>query len=420
MTENIEALCARFVPLGIDQERILTKFNRFTEEFSIPADEAIRTLAIDFSKELGIVSDSGERNTDATNFIKIGELNTNTLEADIIGTLQTIEIPSSEKLSYSGVISDETGSIRFVVSSSLNNKNKDIPYQLIPGKTYEFLGVSVSEYNGMVSIFCSGYSLIRESKTAIPSPEFNPRPIYELMPGVSDLRARVIRSSPVNHEKIQCAGTLADETGICRFIAWKSPDNASLTLEQDKTYDIRFATISTREGQRQADISGSIIKPSDKAILKPADDKVKISGFITRMKSNTGRGTEPVYRCPECRKIVKIQREGYACEKHGIINPVKEFRTKCRLDNGSEAWSAILNQSAILQALGWTRDQIFEFRDSHPLGDGIIDYEIYDRLFGRKVTLIGSLFSDDRIIADGLELAHPESQVTVSGQEQIS
>ena len=115
---------------------------------------------------------------------------------------------------------------------------------------------------------------------------------------------------------------------------------------------------------------------------------------------------------------MEIAKGGYECKTHGIVNPIKEFRIKARIDNGCEAWSAIINLPALLEMLGWTKEQLFDYRDNDPLGDGAIDYLVYDKFFGRRVILRGYLI-DGRMIADGCSLAYPEAVLKVSEQLEV-
>jgi replication factor A1 len=408
--ESLEVLVNKYSPLGIDQQKIVSSFNRYVHEFSIPAAEAIRTLSRDYDKQLGIIDQNGNRTHEIEeNFVKIGDISRDMRDPNARGQLLTLETPRSQKLSYAGTIGDETGSIRFVVSKAL----KDIHAELVPGHSYEFYGAQVSEFNGTVSLFLSGYSAIYESDTPVEAPLFNPVDIKDIRPGIVDLHAVITRLSSGTHEKIRYSGTLADETGTTRFIIWKNDTNESIVLEEGKAYDISFASASNRNDQVNIDLTGAVIRESSQEITNPADDRATITGDITRI-----RATEPVYRCPECNRITKIAREGYTCETHGIVNPKKEFRVKCRLDNGRDAWSTLLNMPAILDLFQWTRDQLFEFRDNDPLGDRAIEYEVFDRLFGRRVTLKGFLI-DGRIIAEGLSLAYSDAGLMVTEQQEV-
>lgn len=408
--ESVEALVNKYSPLGIDQQKIITAFNRYVHEFAIPEAEAIRTLSRDYDQELGIVDPDGNRSGELEeNFIQIGEISRQMIEPNIRGQLLTVEIPNSPKLAYSGVIGDETGTIRFVVSAAL----KDTPGELVPGKTYDLLGAQISEYNGTLSLFISGYSAIHESQVQVNAPLFNPFDIKDINPGVVDLHAVTTRISSGTHEKIRYTGTLADETGTARFVIWKNPSNECLILNEGTAYDISFASASIRNDQLNIDLTGAIIRESSQEIETPADDRATLTGDITRI-----RETEPVYRCPQCNRITKPEREGYTCQIHGVVVPKKEYRVKCRLDNGRDAWSTILNMPAILDLFQWTRDQLFEFRDSDPLGDRAVDYEVFDRAFGRRVTLKGFLI-EGRMIADGLSLAYPQSTIRASEQQEM-
>ena len=419
MIEALQALCNKFVPLGIEEARISTKFNTLTGEFSIPEMEAVRMISTGLEKELGIINEEGNRTEGyKANFTRISALSSNMLDADVRGQLLSIEIPKSQKLQYAGVIGDETGAIRFVISKGLNKVGTDIPAELIPGKSYEFHGAQVSEYSGSLSLFLNGYSAIFESEETIDTPLFNPVLIQDITPGVVDLHAAIIRLSGSTHEKIRYSGTLADSTGTARFVIWKNDNNESLNLQQGQTYEISLASASIRNGQLNIDLTGAVINPSVEVIESPADDRATITGDITRLKTSTGRGTEVVYRCPECNRIVEIAKGGYECKTHGIVNPVKEFRIKARIDNGCEAWSAIINLPALLEMLGWTKEQLFDYRDNDPLGDGAIDYLVYDKFFGRRVILRGYLI-DGRMIADGCSLAYPEAVLKVSEQLEV-
>jgi hypothetical protein len=64
------------------------------------------------------------------------------LDADVRGQLLSIEIPNSQKLQYAGVIGDETGAIRFVISKGLNKVGTDIPAELIQENRTSSMGSS--------------------------------------------------------------------------------------------------------------------------------------------------------------------------------------------------------------------------------------------------------------------------------------
>ena len=105
MIESVQALCNKFVPLGIDEKRISAKFNTLTGEFAIPETEAVRMISQGLEKELGITTEDGTRNSGyEPRFTHISDITRDMLDADIRGQLLTLEIPKSPKLQYAAPI----------------------------------------------------------------------------------------------------------------------------------------------------------------------------------------------------------------------------------------------------------------------------------------------------------------------------
>ncbi len=173
---------------------------------------------------------------------------------------------------------------------------------------------------------------------------------------------------------------LADETSNIKVVLWDT--NHIALIEEGKIKEgsmVEIANGAMRDGELHLG-SFSEIKPSGEAIENVKTEKIVKEKDIADFKISDNAGVrafivqafEPrfFHVCPECKKKVIPEGEGFVCGVHGTVSPEKRAILNLVIDDGTESIRAVLFHETIS-------------------GLGISDLENAEKMIEQKKELLG-------------------------------
>src|SRR5438093_1066819 len=197
------------------------------------------------------------------------------------------------------------------------------------------------------------------------------------------------------------SGILADETGKTQFSAWKD-----FSLKPDEVLRVEGAYVKTWRGIPQVSfderatitrLKPDLLPPSERLNVSPrmwiedlaerggAAD-VTVRGILIDLREGSGL----VYRCPECRRVL---RKG-ACRLHGEVKGEPDLRVKAVLDDGSGAVTAVFDRELTEALLDKTLDACIAAA-KEAMSTDIVRDELADVLVAQPMEVRGNVTSDD-------------------------
>lgn len=129
--------------LDLEQAEVKTQLDELTGEYSLPLDEARRSLRNKYMEKAGLdTEDILQDREDAL----VGEINEDELWVDLRVKVEDLWEPNHDSMSQVGLLGDESGTIKFT-----SFKTSDLP-DLDEGKSYKLQNVVSDEYNGSYSV----------------------------------------------------------------------------------------------------------------------------------------------------------------------------------------------------------------------------------------------------------------------------
>lgn len=405
--EIINNLKQKFNLTDVEIKRYTDRYERLTEEFAVPIEEATRTIISDIEKDKGLADADGRRVTGNPIFpaIPINSLNPAIMtDADVCVKIVSLKHHDTGKLAYSGVAGDESGYIKIALTSGTRSPDLKV------GGVYQFYGAGLSEFNGSISLLLNKLSAVEELEGDIQALPFRRTMVRDLTPGIHDLLIKVIRLNDL-HEKAKYISTLADETGSVFAAVWDKDHPGFDALREGATVYVRHAICNVRQdGSVSLDLAYAKVDKSPDDVA--AQTGVQVESDVTGIKT-----AEIIHRCPECKKILKREGMVLSCDAHGPQNKsIEEVRVKARLDNGKETYTAFLGPAAIESILGLTNEEALTFCTKSPLKSAVLEPFFHEKLFGRKLSLRCDPIGDLLMVQEGSFVNPQPSQ---QGQTQI-
>jgi replication factor A1 len=220
------------------------------------------------------------------------------------------------------------------------------------------------------------------------------------------LTARVLsvetRQVQVNGDaKTVYSGVLADESGKVQFSAWKDFSLAAgdgLRIEggyvkswrgiPQLSFDERSTvTKLATEALPSADALGSSARVwiEDLAERGGAVDAT-VRGILIDIKDGSGL----VYRCPECRRVLRKN----TCRIHGEVQGNADLRVKGVVDDGSGALTAVFGRELTELLLEKTIEEAIA-QAKEAMDQEVVRDELADLLIAQPIEVRGNVTSDD-------------------------
>jgi len=202
-------------------------------------------------------------------------------------------------------------------------------------------------------------------------------------------------------KKAVFSGVLADETGKSQFSAWKD-----FGLKEDEIVRIEGAYVKSWRGIPQISfddraavtkLAPNVLPPREKLAESPRmwiEDlaergggvDVTVRGILIDLREGSGL----VYRCPECRRVL---RKG-ACRIHGEVKGEPDLRVKAVLDDGSGALTVVFDRELTEALLDKTMDEcVAEAKEA--MSTDVVRDQLADLLVAQPMEARGNVTSDD-------------------------
>lgn len=176
------------------------------------------------------------------------------------------------------------------------------------------------------------------------------------------------------------SGSLADETGTVRIVAWGSKadqlgaiaDGSVVLIHQAQVRENNRggkelhlgdqATIAANpEGIQIGEVAASFDKPSRKRIseLGETDQNVEILGTIIQV-------FEPKFFevCPSCNKRAKVDENGQAmCPQHGPVTPAWSIVSNAYIEDGSANIRVVFFRNQLERLTKMSTEQLLAYRE---------------------------------------------------------
>ncbi|OGS48043.1 MAG: hypothetical protein A3K68_05095 [Euryarchaeota archaeon RBG_16_68_13] len=343
-----------------------------------------------------------------------GEQSVNLLVRIVSVNEKDVTVEAGPKRILYGILGDPSATMPFTAWEPLN-------MPLARGDVVRVQNAYTKEYRGQVQVNFGVRTIVsREKPEALP--EYKPgsgagmsyvgKPtafdVVDLREGASNVAvtARILGVEAKEVEvdgvkKTVFSGILADATGKSQLSAWKD-----FGLKEGEVVRIEGAYVKAWRGipQLSFDERASVTRlppetlpPADQVAQSPrmwVEDlaergggvDVTIRGILIDLREGSGL----VYRCPECRRVL---RKG-ACRIHGEVKGEADLRVKAVLDDGSGALTAVFDRELTESLLDKTmEDCIAQAKDA--MSTDVVRDELADLLVAQPMEARGNVTSDD-------------------------
>jgi len=344
-----------------------------------------------------------------------GENSVNLLARFVSVNEKTIDSENGARTILYGILGDATATVPFTAWEPL-------PFEPARGDVVRVANAYTKEYRGQVQVNLGTRSVVtKEAPDALPpapvggsigpvpsAPRATPAKIVELREGASNVAftARVlgVEKREVDVEggkKTVFSGVIADETGKSQFSAWKDFDlHEGDTLQVDGAYVKSWRGIPQVSFDERAlvkKLGGDALPPIEELARSPRmwiEDlsergggvDVTVRGILIDLKEGSGL----VYRCPECRRVL---RKG-VCRIHGEVTGAPDLRVKAVLDDGSGALTAVFGKELTEGLLDKTVEECIA-QAKEAMSQEVIRDDLADLLVAQPVEARGNVTSDD-------------------------
>ena len=341
-----------------------------------------------------------------------GEQSVNLLVRIVSVNEKDVTVEGETKRILYGILGDPTTTIPFTAWEPL-------PMTLAKGDVVRVQNAYSKEYRGQVQVNF-GFRTVVAKEAADALPEYKPgtgalyvgKPtpvrVVDLREGASNVQVTA-RILSVERREVEVDGTpkavfsgvLADETGKTQFSAWKDfglADGEAIRIDGAYVKTWRgIPQISFDERATITRLKPDLLPPLDVLSASPrmwiedlaerggAAD-VTVRGILIDLREGSGL----VYRCPECRRVL---RKG-VCRLHGEVKGEPDLRVKAVLDDGSGALTAVFDRELTEALLDKTLDACIEAARNAMSTDVVRD-ELADVLVAQPIEVRGDVTSDD-------------------------
>ena len=380
MKEVVEQILARLrdQKVEVPADEVESRLRLLVEKFGVPEVEASRSVVNYFLKEHGIspapfAARKSER-------VKVGEVNGSGRWIDLEAKVVELWEPTSSAISQTGLIGDETGTIKFVKWTK-----SDLP-ELEPEKSYLFKNVVTDEFQGRWSVKLNRTSGIEELASEVKAAEASVGGAVQEMKisQISeparwiDLRAKVVQLWDPTSETISQTGLIGDETGVIKFVKWAKSELSDLV--EGESYLFKNVVTDEFDGRFSVKLNRtSNIEPLEVEV-EVSPQEASFSGAIVDVQKGSGL----IKRCPICRRMLT---KG-VCGEHGKQEGTYDLRIKAVLDDGLRVQEVLINRERTESLVGISMEEAktmaMEALD-HEVVKGVIE----ERLLGRYYAVSG-------------------------------
>jgi len=371
--------------VSVDRGKVMTKLELLVSEFSIPVEEAERTVKNELMREYKINTQkspaSGTTEKRDLGDVKPGDWVT------VEGKVVSLQVSRTPTIAQRGIIDDGTGAMEFVIWAKADVET------LEERRWYRFESAVVDEYKGAPSLkIHSGTTVmpLAEDRPIMPVPT----PVAELKPGIASVRVTLVQEWEVLHENMLQSGIVGDETGTLKFVIWKGGADK---LQMDMIDTIFYARVDEYNGRLSLNLTDAMCI-ADPGTLEVATGNETLKGALVHL----GGGTGLIRRCPVegCKRV--LSRQNY-CPVHEYQESFRyDLRITGVVDDGKKAHNIIVGCEVTEKMSGISLDKAKEIAENNPLGFDDVAIRIRNNVLGRYISCKGTDL-DGTLLVKGCE-----------------
>ncbi|MDD3039109.1 hypothetical protein [Bacteroides sp.] len=369
-------------------ERITRDYTRLTHEFGVPDKEAIKVIVTDICKENNITPKKVKPEAQITPTSKLINTKPNdwiTFEGKVI----SVSDNPSKTVTQMGIIADDSAAIKYIIFSK-----SELP-PLEKESWYKIESAVVDEFRGQKNIkIHKGTTITKTESDTSVMPKLCE--IGSIEPGITSVQGKITQLWEPFSDKIHQTGLIADESGIIKFVSWKSSNQ--IPLELHKVYTLYFTNADSWNGKISLNISDALVIENDDVTLDVMNGEKTISGCIVHIQSGSGL----IKRCPVEGCNRPLTRQNF-CNIHELQPKYKyDLRLRAILDDGHTAHNVLIQCELCEKLFDMTLDKAIDIAESQPLGMSEIEVIITPKIIGQYFTISGRSF-EDMFIANSIE-----------------
>ena len=393
----------------VSEDEIERELGNYLNVYRVSLDTAKRSIV---KKHGGNPADLSIGVTKTVRELMPGEPSVSLLARIVSVNEKEIETEGGSKAIVYGFLGDPTGTVPYTAWNPEGLK-------LAKGEVVRIQNAYTKEFKGRVEVHLGNRAVVTKEdddllpalgggRPPAPSGPATPAKTVDLREGVSNIAlvARVLsvetRDVKVNGEaKAVYGGVLADDTGKVQFSAWKD-----FGLQAGDAVRIEGGYVKSWRGipQLSFDERAAVTKLAADAV--PAADALAqsprmwiedlaerggavdttVRGILIDIKDGSGL----VYRCPECRRVLRKN----VCRIHGEVQGNADLRVKGVVDDGSGAITAVFGRELTEQLLEKTLEECIAHA-KEAMDQEVVRDELADLLIAQPVEVRGNVTSDD-------------------------
>ncbi len=377
MKAAVEQILARLRDQGVEvpADEVESRLRLLVEKFGVPEGEASRSVVNYFLKEHGIAPASfAARKSES---LKVGEINGPGRWIDLEAKVVELWEPTSSAISQTGLIGDETGTVKFVKWTKSELADLEL------GKSYLFKNVVTDEFQGRFSVKLNRTSGIEELACEVEAAEVQAGGLVQEMKisEISesarwiDLRAKVVQLWDPTSEVISQTGLIGDDTGVIKFVKWAKSELPDLV--EGESYLFKNVVTDEFEGRFSVKLNRtSGFEPLEEAI-EVSPQEATFTGAIVDVQKGSGL----IKRCPVCRRMLT---KG-VCGEHGKQEGTYDLRIKAVLDDGLKVQEVLINREKTESLVG------ISMEEAKTMAMEALDHEVVRGMIGER--LLGRYYS---------------------------
>lgn len=393
----------------VSEDEIERELGNYLNVYRVSLDTAKRSIV---KKHGGNPADLSLGVTKTVRELMPGEPSVSLLARIVSVNEKEIATEGGSKGILYGFLGDPTGTVPY---TAWNPEG----LELEKGDVVRIQNAYTKEFKGRVEVHLGNRAVVTKedadllppveaTRPSAPAGPATPAKVVDLREGVSNvsLAARVLsvetREVKVGGEaRTVHSGVIADDTGKVQFSAWKdfglqAGDGVRIEGGYVKTWR-GIPQLSFDERATVTKLAAEALPAAEALALSPRmwiEDlaerggavDVTVRGILIDIKDGSGL----VYRCPECRRVLRKN----VCRIHGEVQGNADLRVKGVVDDGSGAITAVFGKELTEQLLEKTVEECIA-QAKEAMDQEVVRDELADLLIAQPVEVRGNVTSDD-------------------------